>query len=149
MRAIKFAGAEKVWIDRFRDLSAATAINDFRISMLNNLVQTLGRVVMLGSGIGIVGVGAIMVMDEALTIGALVASMALGWRVLGPFQSFVMLLNRATQIRSSLRQINHLMRLAPERTAGAIPPRRTYRGRITFVGVGFRHASDADPRSTA
>lgn len=145
MRAIKFAGAEKVWIDRFRDLSAATAINDFRISMLNNLVQTLGRVVMLGSGIGIVGVGAIMVMDEALTIGALVASMALGWRVLGPFQSFVMLLNRATQIRSSLRQINHLMRLAPERTAGAIPPRRTYRGRITFVGVGFRHASDADP----
>ncbi len=145
MRDIKFAGAERVWIERFRELSAASALNDFRISMLNNFVQTVGRIVMLASGVGTIGVGAAMVMGETLTIGAMVACMALGWRVLGPFQSFVMLLNRATQIRSSLRQINHLMRLTPERSPGAIPPRRTYRGRITFSGVGFRHAPDADP----
>lgn len=145
MRAIKFAGAETVWIDRFRAFSAASAINDFRIAMLNNLVQTIGRIVMLAAGIGVVGVGATMVMDGDLTIGALVASMALGWRVLGPFQSGVMMLNRATQIRSSLRQINHLMQLAPERIAGVVPPRRTFKGRVSFIGVGYRHAPDADP----
>lgn len=145
MRAIKFAGAEKVWVDRFRSLSAASAINDFRIGMLNNLVQTLGRIIMLAAGIAVVGFGADMVMNNTLTIGALVASMALGWRVLGPFQSVIMLLNRATQIRSSLRQINHLMRIPPERAVGRIPPKRTFKGRITFMGVGYRHAPDADP----
>lgn len=145
MRAIKFAGAEKVWIQRFRALSASSAINDFRIGMLNNLVQTLGRIIMLAAGIAVVGFGADLVMAGELTIGALVASMALGWRVLGPFQSVIMLLNRATQIRSSLRQINHLMRLAPERIPGRIPPKRTFKGRITFMGVGYRHAPDADP----
>ena len=145
MRAIKFAGAEKVWIDRFRALSAASAISDFRIAMLNNLVQTLGRIIMLAAGIAVVGIGADMVMNNTLTIGALVASMALGWRVLGPFQSVIMLLNRATQIKSSLRQINHLMRIPPERIAGRIPPKRTFKGRITFMGVGYRHAPDADP----
>jgi ATP-binding cassette, subfamily C, bacterial LapB len=145
MRAIKFAGAEKVWIDRFRALSAASAISDFRIAMLNNLVQTLGRIIMLAAGVAVVGFGADMVMNNTLTIGALVASMALGWRVLGPFQSVIMLLNRATQIRSSLRQINHLMRIPPERIAGRIPPKRTFKGRVTFMGVGYRHAPDADP----
>lgn len=145
MRAIKFAGAEKVWVDRFRALSAASAINDFRIAMLNNLVQTLGRIIMLAAGVAVVGFGADMVMNNTLTIGALVASMALGWRVLGPFQSVIMLLNRATQIRSSLRQINHLMRIQPERIAGRIPPKRTFKGRITFMGVGYRHAPEADP----
>ena len=145
MRAIKFAGAEKVWIDRFRALSAASAISDFRIALLNNLVQTLGRIIMLAAGVAVVGVGADMVMNGTLTIGALVASMALGWRVLGPFQSVIMLLNRATQIKSSLRQINHLMRIPPERIAGRIPPKRTFKGRITFMGVGYRHAPDADP----
>jgi ATP-binding cassette, subfamily C, bacterial LapB len=145
MRAIKFAGAEKVWVDRFRSLSAASAISDFRIAMLNNLVQTLGRIIMLAAGVAVVGFGADMVMNNTLTIGALVASMALGWRVLGPFQSVIMLLNRATQIKSSLRQINHLMRIQPERTAGRIPPKRTFKGRLTFMGVGYRHAPDADP----
>ena len=145
MRAIKFAGAERVWIQRFRTLSASSAINDFRIGVLNNLVQTLGRIIMLAAGIAVVGFGANLVMAGQLTIGALVASMALGWRVLGPFQSVIMLLNRATQIKSSLRQINHLMRLAPERIPGRIPPKRTFKGRVTFMGVGYRHAPDADP----
>lgn len=145
MRAIKFAGAEDVWINRFRELSADVAINDFKIAMLNNIVQTACRIIMLAAGIAVVGFGALMVMNEAATIGALVAVMALGWRVLGPFMSVATLLNRATQIKSSLRQINHLMRLQPERVAGRIPPRRTFRGRLTFLGVGYRHAPDKEP----
>jgi len=145
MRAIKFSGAERVWIDRFRTLSAGSAINDFRIGMLNHLVQTMGKFVMMAAGIAIVGFGAGMVMEKTLTIGAMVATMALCWRALGPFQSVIMLLNRMTQIRSSLRQINHLMRLNPERVAGKIPPKRTVKGRITFSGVGYRHTPTANP----
>ena len=145
MRAIKFAGAEGVWMSRFRDVSASTAMGDFHISMINQAMQAYGRMVMMGSGIAMVGFGAILAMDKTLTIGALVACMALGWRILGPFQSILMLLNRATQIRSSLRQINHLMRLKPERLPGRIPPRRSYRGKVSFNGVVYRHTADSDP----
>ena len=145
MRAIKFAGAENVWINRFSNISAESAIGDFRVAMINQTMQTVGKSVLLGAGIAMVGFGAVMVMDEALTIGALVASMALSWRVLGPFQSVLMLLNRATQIRATLDQINHLMKLKPERLAGHIPPKLSYRGRISFSNVAFRHTPDADP----
>jgi ATP-binding cassette subfamily C protein LapB len=145
MRAIKFAGAENVWRNRFGDISAESAIGDFRVAMINQTMQTVGKSVLLGAGIAMVGFGAILVMDGALTIGALVASMALSWRVLGPFQSVLMLLNRATQIKATLRQINHLMRLKPERLPGHIPPKLSYRGRITFSNVAFRHTPEADP----
>jgi len=145
MRAIKFAGAEKVWMKRFSNISAESAIGDFRVAMINQTMQTVGKSVLLAAGIAMVGFGAIMVMDRTLTIGALVASMALSWRVLGPFQSVLMLLNRATQIRTTLRQINHLMKLKPERLPGHIPPKLSYRGRISFSNVAFRHTPDADP----
>lgn len=145
MRAIKFAGAENVWINRFRNFSAETALGDFRVAMINQTMQTIGKSVLMGAGIAMVGFGAFMVMNKMLTIGALVASMALSWRVLGPFQSVLMLLNRATQIRATLRQINHLMKLKPERLPGHIPPKLSYRGRISFNNVAYRHAPDADP----
>ena len=145
MRAIKFAGAETVWIKRFSNISAESAIGDFRVAMINQTMQTIGKSALLGAGIAMVGFGAIMVMDKTLTIGALVASMALSWRVLGPFQSLLTLLNRATQIRATLRQINHLMKLKPERLPGHIPPKLSYRGRISFSNVAFRHAPEADP----
>ena len=145
MRAIKFSGAETVWLSRFRNVSAATAMGDFHVSMINQAMQTFGRIVMMGSGVAMVGFGALMAMNDTLSIGALVACMALGWRVLGPFQSVLMLLNRATQIRSSLRQINHLMRLRPERLAGRVPPKRSYRGKIAFNGVVYRHTPESDP----
>lgn len=145
MKAIKFAGAEGVWMDRFRTVSAKTAVGDFHIAMINQGMQAFGRMVMMGSGVALVGFGAVMAMSGDITIGALVACMALGWRVLGPFQSILMLLNQATQIRSSLRQINHLMRLKPERLAGRIPPKRGMRGKIAFNGVVYRHTPDSDP----
>jgi ATP-binding cassette subfamily C protein/ATP-binding cassette subfamily C protein LapB len=145
MKAIKFAGAEGVWMERFRTVSATTAVGDFHIAMINQGMQTFGRMVMMGSGVALVGFGAVMAMNGDITIGALVACMALGWRVLGPFQSILMLLNQGTQIKSSLRQINHLMRLKPERLPGRIPPKRGVQGKIAFNGVVYRHTPESDP----
>ena len=41
--------------------------------MINQTMQTVGKSVLLGAGIAMVGFGAMMVMDKTLTIGALVA----------------------------------------------------------------------------
>ena len=148
MRSIRFSGSESIWLNRFRDLSAATASSDFRSSMFTHTLQTVGRIVTLISGIGLVWFGAGMAMQKELTIGALVALMSLSWRVLTPFQSGLMLLNRGAQIRGSLRQINHLLRLKPERNPGRVPLPRVFRGRISFSGVSYRHSPDSDPALT-
>lgn len=145
MRSIKFLGAEGIWLDRFKDISAPTAINEFRVSMVNHAVQTLSRMIMLGSGIAMIGFGASSVISGAMTVGALVASMALVWRALAPLQSSFMTLNRLSQIRSSLQQMNHLMRLPTERLPGNVPVQRQLKGRISFSGVSHRFNPNAEP----
>ncbi len=144
MRAIKFSGSENVWLDRYRDLSAAAALREFAMTRQNNLVQTISRVISLASGIALMGFGAMGVMEESITVGALIASMALVFRALAPLQSGFLTMNRVSQIRSSLRQINHLMRLPTERVPGQVPFKRTFKGRIVFNGVAHRYSNDAE-----
>ncbi len=145
MRSIKLLGAEDVWLDRFKNISASTAINEFKVSMVNHSVQTLSRMVTLGSGIAMVGFGAGLVISGSITIGALVASMALVWRALAPLQSSFITFNRLSQIRSSLQHMDHLMRLPPERPHGNVPVPRRLRGRIEFSNVSHRFNPNAEP----
>jgi ABC-type bacteriocin/lantibiotic exporter with double-glycine peptidase domain len=101
--------------------------------------------VILASGIAMVWFGAGMVMNGNFTVGALVACMALGWRVIGPFQSLFGSTLRAMGFKASLRQINHLMRLPPERPPGQVPIPQSYQGRLEFKNVVYRHTPDTDP----
>ena len=145
VRTIKFMGAETLWRDRFRRLSAEVAIADFRHGLISHLVQILGQMLMLTSGIALVAFGAMRVMDDALSMGGLIAVMALGWRALSPLQSGFLALGRSEQIRAAFRQINQLMRLAPERIPGTVPPRRFIGGSITFSFVSHRYSPESDP----
>lgn len=144
MRAIKFAGSENVWLQRYRDLAASTALREFAITRQSNAVLTVSRVVGLASGIAIMGFGALGVMDDTITIGALIACMALVWRTLSPLQSGFMTLNRLSQIKSSVHQINRLMRLPTESIPGQMPYSRALTGRLVFNGVAHRFSNDAE-----
>ncbi|MFP6750030.1 MAG: ATP-binding cassette domain-containing protein [Alphaproteobacteria bacterium] len=144
MRAIKFAGSEEIWLQRYHELSAASALREFAITRQNNVVQTVSRIISLASGIALMGFGAMGVMDGAMTIGTLIASMALVWRALAPLQSGFQTLNRIGQIKTNLRQINHLMRLPTERVPRLVPFKRAFKGRIVFNGVAHRFSSDAE-----
>ncbi len=145
MRAIKFAGSEDIWLRRYRELSAANAMRDFAHSRHTNAVQTISRVVTLASGVALIGFGAIGVMDGAITMGALIGSMALVWRALAPMQAGFLALNRLNQIRSSLRRINQLMRMPTERIPGQVPFSRNIKGRVTFDSVVQRFSNDVEP----
>ena len=145
MRTIKFSGAESVWFDRLRSVFALSAVGEFRSSMLNHFVQAYGRAVILASGIAMVWFGATMVMNGNFSIGAMIACTALSWRVIGPFQSLFASTIRAIRFKASLRQINHLMRMTPERRPGEVPTPQSYRGRIEFKNVVYRHTPDSDP----
>ncbi len=145
MRTIKLSGAEDVWFDRLRDVFALSAVGEFRSSVLNHFVQAYGRAVNLASGIAIVWFGAIMVMNDNFSVGGMIACMALGWRVIGPFQYLLGSTMRATHFKASLRQINPLMRMIPERQPGEVPTPQTYQGRIEFKDVVYRHTPDSDP----
>lgn len=136
-RAIKQASAEPIWSARYHALSGRTALTNFRAAQFTLLFQTISHVIMVSAGIATLGFGVERILHGTLTIGALVATMALIWRILSPLQSGFMTLTRLDQILSSVGQINRLMSLPTER-------RDNYQGRQRrcFVGhLAFRRVS--------
>ncbi len=146
LRTIKQTASEESWIQRYRDLSAETAYAQFRSSQVSFLLQSLAQAIMLGSGVATIGFGVLKVIEGEMTIGAMIATMALIWRVLSPLQNLFLTLTRLEYTLSSIKQINTLMKLKTE-----INPnpdnisQREFVGHILFDRVSFRYRQGSEP----
>lgn len=145
-RAIQEAGATGVWQQRYASLAADTVAQQFKAQQFNGLVQTLAQTLVTTAGIATLGIGTVQVMAGDMTMGALIAVMALVWRVLAPVQSAFLSLNRLNQVIQSFRQVNQLMRLQVEREPGQLPSfYRSFEGAISLNRVGFRYSPRSEP----
>ncbi len=146
LRALKEAGAQDVWADRHREFSAAAAQAQHRVARANATLQTLSQQLMTIAGIATLSWGAYRVMQDHMTVGALIASMALTWRVVSPLQSGLVSLSRLHQVVDGLRQIDRLMSLPPEKESQqAYQSFRQFKGRVGFNRVSMRYTPDGNP----
>lgn len=146
MRAVKYCGAEAKWMERFREYSASAALNSFYTAQLSALMQTVSHVLMISAGLGTIIFGVFRVMNGDMTVGALVASMILVWRVLAPLQTGFVSLTRLTQVKSSISQINNLMNIKGERDQHSIVnPIKQIEGFVSFARVSIRYSPESDP----
>lgn len=145
MRAIKYTNGEDTWLARYRELSAQSSMASFRSAQVTSYLQTISHVLMITSGVATIAFGVFRVFDGAMSIGGLVASMILVWRVLGPLQSGFVTLTRVEQVRSSITQINNLMNINSEHKDDMVNSNRKIEGFIEFGRVSLRYSPDADP----
>jgi len=146
MRSVKTSGAESKWLERYREYSAKSSLNSFYTAQYSALLNTLSSVLMTASGLATIAFGVFRVLEGDMTIGALVASMILVWRVLAPLQIAFISMTRITQVRSSISQINGLMNLKAEREPDTtVQPLKRFEGRVSFSRVSLRYSPDADP----
>jgi ABC-type bacteriocin/lantibiotic exporter with double-glycine peptidase domain len=99
-KTIRSTSAETKWLARYGNRLATYERSRFDSVRLS--VVTLG-------------VGAERVMQGSMSLGALVVSMMLVWRILVPVQIVSLNLPRLRQFRTTIRQINDLMRMRAER----------------------------------
>lgn len=145
LRAIKYSNGEETWLARYRELSAKAAMASFKSSQVTSYLQTVSHTLMITSGVATIIFGVIRVFEGDMTIGGLVASMILVWRVLGPLQSGFVTLTRVAQVRSSIAQINNLMNINSEHKDEAVSSNRKIEGFLSFGRVSLRYSPDADP----
>ncbi|MGZ0245258.1 MAG: ABC transporter transmembrane domain-containing protein, partial [Alphaproteobacteria bacterium] len=110
MRGIKVMGAEDVWYERFRQMSAGSTLKTFQANYLTSVVQTASHMLMVLGGIGVLALSVMRIESGDMTMGALIATMALTWRVLAPIQSGFNMVARLEQVLLSIRQLNDLLR---------------------------------------
>ena len=146
---ISEVGGAHTWANRYRDISAEASYWQFRTGQINFLYQAFSQTIMMSSGIATIALGVYRVGDGLMSIGALIASMALVWRVLSPLQQVFLTLTRMESIRSNLSQVNQLMKLSEEERVGKKSRRNRYRrkfkGEVSLTRVSFRYQPTAEP----
>lgn len=145
-KMIRLNTAEKIWEERYQEHVAESSKTQFYAGQITNLVQTLAQSLVMIAGVATLGVGTLMVMSEDMSMGALIAVMALVWRVLSPVQSLFLSVNRITQVRQSIKMFNNLMRLKLETIPGELPSFfRQFRGGLRLNRLSFKYPSKSEP----
>jgi ATP-binding cassette subfamily C protein/ATP-binding cassette subfamily C protein LapB len=146
LRTVKDLGAEDIWRDRFRIVSANALDLQDKVTRENAITEALTQGIVMLAAIGVLGFGAASVIGGTMTTGALIATLALLWRALGPFQSGFLAFTRFREIRDSVRLVNQLMKLKSEPTSRSSRLFETaFAGDIVFQRVSFRYNAGSDP----
>lgn len=146
MRAVRNAGAEERWFERFRLLSGKAMAAEFKAQQnsarLAVMAQTVGQI----TGLAAITTCVVRVIEGDIAPGLVIAAMMIVWRMISPIQTGFMSITTLYRAASSIRQIDTLMKRKVEHEPASVRrATRTFRGEIQFSRVSFRYANDADP----
>ena len=145
LRELKALGAEYAWKENFREVSGQAMISSYKTATKHSIINSVSQSLMTIAGISVLAIGTMKVMNGEITIGVLIAVMALLWRVLSPLQGICLSVLQIDQVADSIKQLNQLMRLSTEvvdsKTELIMPH---IKGRVRFDRVSFRYGPKAD-----
>ncbi|NKD87854.1 ATP-binding cassette domain-containing protein [Haematospirillum sp. 15-248] len=145
-RLLRTTGAFSVWLNRYRIRSARAAQANFGTNQTVAFLAVAAQGVVMLCGVATLWFGAVAVLAGVMSTGGLIASMILLWRALAPFQAGFMVLARSEQVHSSIRQIDRLMEMIPERPPHAlVRPVRELGGSIQVSRFSLRYSQDSEP----
>ncbi|WP_413206342.1 peptidase domain-containing ABC transporter [Rhodospirillum sp. A1_3_36] len=107
--------------------------------------MNLGAVLSILTTLSMTTVGALAIMDQAMTIGGLIAANMLGGRLLSPLNQLMGTWRTFAGFRQSANRLAEVFALTEDRQAGTVDLGET-QGRLTLEGVTFRYTSDRAPQ---
>jgi len=145
-KEIKTIAAEKVWWERFREVSGEAIMSNYHTFVINSVMSSLAQALMMLAALAVLATGTLAVIEQTMSMGALIATMALVWRILSPLQGAFLSISKFQQTLKSIRQINQLMKIPVEK-AGANNALviQEMKGHIQLERVSFRYGMDQDP----
>jgi ABC-type bacteriocin/lantibiotic exporter with double-glycine peptidase domain len=143
IRSLNLTGA---WRLRTQRLAREAADRRFHAQNVENVLHTIAQSLATLAGAAALGVGALMVMDNQLSMGALIATMIFIWRVITPIQTAFLSSQRLAQFAVSVASLNRLMAMPSEsrRASTSAPPRR-FTGELSLETVSFRYGPEYEP----
>lgn len=149
IRAIRMVGCEDVWAKRLTDVIRESSLASSRATAMNRLLTTLSTAAVPLAGGATVVIGAMLVMAQSLTTGALIGCMILIWRVLAPIQQAFTAMTRFSEIRSTFQQIDQMMKIPAPPSSEEQGFRRHFSGALTFDRVFYRYPGATDAAISA
>lgn len=139
-RTLRDLSVEDTWLERFSGLSANFNKMNIHARNLTHLLQTVSQTLMTICGVFVLGIGALQVMNGDMSLGALIATMALSWRVLNPMNQAFLSITQLAQSKTVLEQIDNLMKVPLEREPGYLPKiTRDIQGDLKITSLVLRY----------
>ncbi|MCF8479304.1 MAG: peptidase domain-containing ABC transporter [Rhodospirillum sp.] len=107
--------------------------------------MNLGAVLSITTTIAMTTVGALAIMEQAMTIGGLIAANMLGGRLLAPLNQLTGTWRTFAGFRQSVRRLGEVLALPEDRQSATVDLGET-KGHLTLEGATFRYTSDRAPQ---
>ncbi len=140
VKTVKSLALEPVEKKIWNDTTAYAIKSYFRVGKISMTAQSISQMLEMMMTICVIWVGAHLVFDHDISIGALIAFQMLATRVTGPLVKMVGLIHEYQQIALSVRMLGVVMNTAPEPAGGGV--RNPLKGDIAFEDVSFRYRPD-------
>lgn len=146
MHGLRVNGLTGVWFKQFRDLSGKASLIGFKASLIASTIESIAYFLFVTAGMLTIAFSIERVWAGDMSTGAMIASMILVWRVLGPFQILCNSLPRFEQLNNAVDQVNRLMNIKTERSEEQKGSHVDHIiGQVSFSKVGLRYTKQSDP----
>ena len=134
IETVKATGSESDFFARWAGVLARAIGVGQRMDTSSLLLSALPALLAGLSTVAVLGVGAVRVMDEKLTVGMLVAFQSLMLSFLGPIDQFVSLGKSLQEVEGELRRLGEVTDHPADAELGTAPPAAGWSGPPRLVG---------------
>jgi len=146
LKSIRSVGAGALWFQRFRMLSGSASYNSYEQSSLSGVLEGFSYGFSIFAGLLTLILGINLVWAGNLTPGALIASMMIIWKIIGPFQTVCVSLTRIRSVFKSIAQVHKFLSIKTEVSPSDYKAADLdINGSIEFNQVGLRYTNDTNP----
>ncbi|MBE6367349.1 MAG: peptidase domain-containing ABC transporter [Lentisphaerae bacterium] len=140
VRTVKSLALEPVQ-EKYWDDSTAYAVKSyFRVGKISMSAKSISQVLEMMMTISVIWLGALLVFEHHISVGALIAFQMLANRVTGPLVKLVGLIHEYQQIALSVKMLGVVMNTPVEPQGGGV--RNPLRGAIDFENITFQYRQD-------
>ncbi len=145
IETLKATGAEAQAVEHWSNLFVDELNVSLRQDRLNALVGALVGVVAGLAPMAVLGYGAVLVMDGALTLGTMLALNALAGNIITPLSSLVSSALSMQNLRGYLERIDDVLSSPPEQDIQRVEPAPKLSGSISLQNVSFSYSPQLPP----
>ena len=140
VRTVKSLALEPVEEKQWDDSTAYAVKSYFRVGKISMTARSLSQVLEMMMTITVIWLGAWLVFEHQISVGALIAFQMLAGRVTGPLVKLVGLIHEYQQIALSVKMLGVVMNTPKEPQGGGV--RNPLHGAIEFEHITFQYRPD-------
>ena len=144
-QSVKSQGLEAAMEDRWSEAQGAAMSESLSRSAITDHYRDLGQALTQAATVLMVSVGALAILDQRMTLGALIAANMLSLRVIGPLNMLVAQWQGIAHYQKAKERLSEILSLATEREQSGLPLEQP-RGELALDTVSFRYLEA--PRDT-